>query len=421
MNDNISNYLRTKFIDENINNILNTYIDNILINDDLKKCIKKCFVKLSICRLFNGSFNKYYYLIETLFLYDYNLSKELNNILLSFIPEKKSIKLKPKPKQVKQEMHTNANTNTTKRIYNLPSYKNNSCFLDTFFVSILLNPPKIIMEKIINNNNIKPYLSNLQRYINDLYKTINFSTKNTKYYIDDIRAEIIKLSRKQQSKINTSFAGSQEDIADIYTYIFDLFNIYGDATAKITSYFTNLKDDTVKITDDIIKNAPLVETKKSHFEDITVYTNDKSHNVIDLQSYIKSDVRYIEKKSGEGFGFKDGMYNTKISHYSYDTDIIYIRISRYLPDGSKSNKYVNFPDKLELMEGKKLNLRSVCFHEGSSIKSGHYISYNKVNDIWYFYDDMNPSLSLIGSYQDMIKHNSNRALTESCGLLYALE
>lgn len=78
---------------------------------------------------------------------------------------------------------------------------------------------------------------------------------------------------------------------------------------------------------------------------------------------------------------------------------------------------IHIPETITDQKGKTLTLMGIICHQGESTNSGHYTAfhYSTTDKQWYYYDDMNPPLQKIGTWENML---SIRRVFTHCVLLF---
>lgn len=99
-------------------------------------------------------------------------------------------------------------------------------------------------------------------------------------------------------------------------------------------------------------------------------------------------------------------------------NLLVVSLERTNPLQNKISHYrVDIPQTLTDDRGKTVHLFGLICHLGDTPDSGHYIAYgySSTNDKWYYYDDMDPPVQEVGTWDDMKKI---RRVHTHCVLLF---
>jgi hypothetical protein len=271
------------------------------------------------------------------------------------------------------------------------TYDNNSCYLDSLFVS-LFNTKNDIIKKIILESPLKyydkcPKLLNYGSDIRDellkIYDTISLQKKNSQIekctnfrlllqrYYNAYR----KYVNKKYDKIEWTY--TQNDYADILSFLAIIFDIPNILKCKLNDrielkYFVDLFPlDELLITDTIYIKDFYPKYEKT-FESL---------NENGVVEYFTKKVEYIE------------------------TPFLFILFNRLLLSEKITTKII--PSlKIKLTQNKyNLYLNSIMIHHGKLGAEGHYTCLYECKGIWYEYDDLNINNQIIiGKFDDIIKN-----------------
>ena len=84
-----------------------------------------------------------------------------------------------------------------------------------------------------------------------------------------------------------------------------------------------------------------------------------------------------------------------------DATVLAFTIDRITPTGKFFQEPINAPPELILKKGRQLFLRSMVLYTGGM----HYICYFHCQGAWYEYNDLGPTFTRIGSFDDMMDRN----------------
>ena len=114
----------------------------------------------------------------------------------------------------------------------------------------------------------------------------------------------------------------------------------------------------------------------------------------------------------DGFRSDQGVlyrYRYEEMKYEYKEDYLVIVINRKNIDDSFYDKEVIMPDRIN-----ELKLKSIVIHDGY----GHYTSYLRNNDEWYYYNDMNRKIKYVGDYEYILSSKNKNTKPNNNGTIY---
>lgn len=252
--------------------------------------------------------------------------------------------------------------------------ENNSCYIDSFFVSLMHYPNLKLMKTILdspliyNSGKLGVASKQIKEELQRLWDEVTSLSVNTCSRIrqlfqnfDDLRRDT-KKGQKSTDKID--WIHDQQEPLDVINLLNEVFNIAN--------------------TLDVIEQGNM--RKISAFGGITVWPKeDGASLLVQLTKELKTTI------------------------VSAPSDL-YIHVNRTRVNekgvGVKNKIKLNFPFTLE-----KMSLRSVIVHQGSTLQGGHYVAHLKMeDDKWRTYDDTQNTLSVGRSYlsradDDTIKKN----------------
>jgi len=287
-------------------------------------------------------------------------------------------------------------------------YDNNSCFVDTLFVSLFHFKNKYIYDlffknKYYNNNPIlNNYGTKIQKELYNIYNYININDNKDIKYCSLLRSYLnkfyLELTKNNSNKIfkndYDNWINSQSDVYELLLFLDKIFRFNYDITIndnnniiKTTFIYQIPVEQLIYSNDFDISNIIPIKEEKLYFDDDNLFKNDKGELV-----------NYFEKK-----------YEITKSN-----DLFYIHIFRNLDDIKKNKTKIYFPFKIKFKDNSyPLEIKSVILHKGHTPNSGHYTTFIKHNTKWYEYDDLN-GLSKINN--DYFKKNRKNIV----GLLYSI-
>lgn len=315
---------------------------------------------------------------------------------------------------------------------------NNSCYMDCVLISLLLVPNKFITTHLLNN--LKPTQLSLcvdsrtgknvskeedmrrKGLLLDELRTITTNIRTTTDEVKETRNNLLctdlrKSLRTCGKNINYSawWEGGQEDASEFLKYIVEMFIRDVVVEEQTTEASNDLSPSAVftetssrKIFKNIIKTIPNTEIENN--KKISDYINNISYVDFDESNkYTALGKRWSRKKQTENIIYAP--------YIIFSAERIGISYTEY---GDEIKKFVSLkikPDENVKIGNIDLELSSIIIHQGGT-SGGHYVSYFKCNDMWFFYDDTSSRrmITLIGSYENLI--NIKHVLTNGTLFFY---
>ena len=271
------------------------------------------------------------------------------------------------------------------------TYDNNSCYVDSLFVS-LFNTKNDIIKKIILESPLKyydkcpkllDYGSDIRDELLKIYDTISLQKKNSQIKkCTNFRLLLQRYYKAYRKYVNKKYdkiewTATQNDYADILSFLAIIFDIPNTLKCKFNDrielkYFVDLFPlDELLITDKVYIKDFYPKYEKT-FESLN------ENGVIE---YFTKKVEYIE------------------------TPFLFILFNRLLLSEKIKTKII--PSlKIKLTQNKyNLYLNSIMIHHGEIGDGGHYTCLYECKGIWYEYDDLNiNNQTIIGKFDDIIKN-----------------
>lgn len=266
----------------------------------------------------------------------------------------------------------------------------NSCYMDSVLVCLLCPEIKYIDDKILKGNTNNKYCKTALEIQKEL--------RNIKYYLYGIKKEQqytcrnIKNIFKDCDELK-QFATS--DIQDPTEFLSKLFSIFDTNNFK-TSTITYVSNDNINWESD----APVINDKESVIRIIDLKSIKKPTNkLLFISDFITYwDIGELGVNDLFLLNGKKYKYFKKETKFLY-SDILIINITRKDINGSFIN-YPIYPNEIILLNNMdKYYLCSCVIYTGY----GHYIAYIKNNTNWYVYNDLEPNIYYIGSFNEMLK------------------
>jgi hypothetical protein len=270
---------------------------------------------------------------------------------------------------------------------------NNSCYMDSILVALFSCPNKIIYKNILKKD-LNAISGSKKQWItagSDEYTDF----KNRK----QIQDELIRITNSFRGfegvknctrlrKYLSNCKGSQEfhrggmqDAGEFLLYLLNIFEVEIMSKHRVT-YVTNSlafpPKAVIKTFEEIQKCTPVINISNFKLKpninvcDFLQESEDALFNVEDF---------YKDEKTGHRY--RRRIENVKVISSSY----IVFNIQRLGYDDMNRERYLDVPIKFPEIILDKLFLLSIVVHRNS-----HYTCYVKINEEWYYYDDMEDPL-----------------------------
>lgn len=256
---------------------------------------------------------------------------------------------------------------------------NNSCFIDVILVSLFLTDDTFIGDNILKDDSIE---ANICRSGGDT--TIK----------DEIRNELVKLFIGIRTP-NLSERLTTTLLKKAMVKCPANFNNFGDNKMNDSSHFIRFLFDLFPKT----HTTTLLEDGERTYKNPPYY-------IVDSDTLIS-----INKGITIGELLRDNEYGV------FDSEFLAVCLERTTGGGEWVGSHV-LPTETITLNGNKLSLLSVIVWDDF-----HYTCYLKCGDVWYYYDcdsdDDLYSFTTVGTYLDMLRDDSYKALKSSITVLYS--
>lgn len=305
-----------------------------------------------------------------------------------------------------------------------PIWNSNSCYLDSFIVSILHFDNNEIINMILK---AKPFVAHpIVSEMKDTLSTIHLTIKDGySSSCTNLRTLFQKYDRFYDDHVNKiemiDWKSSQLEPADIIRFFHRCLRIPNELTIKKEIYGSN---KTNKILGTKDKELVRESTYKDNFASIIIPIEDLANNSeIFVKHYMpKTKVDTIFTDPSQYWKpSKTKAFKRKLEKITYlSAPYLFIQVSRLYP-GIKLNTPLNLSNKIKLKDNKhSLYLKSIIVHHGGD-SGGHYTAYIRCKDDWYHYNDMSTGSKIkkFGSFEDISKYREGYILKNCTNLVYA--
>jgi ubiquitin C-terminal hydrolase len=299
------------------------------------------------------------------------------------------------------------------------NYYGNSCYLDSTLLALLARQNNFIDQNILfkdfknsklfcSENKEQDYLfrKNIQNELNNITNTIR---KKSGYNVENC-VVLRELFKKCSSKTEQKFYSTKmQDAGEFLQYLFSIFNVE-ETKSKQTIYVTNNLEsdqDAVIIQDRLVTISPIILLPEYH----QIEYDDS----INIQNYIYNIFETIFDENNLYVSKTGEKYQRKIEKNIISGDYLVFYAQRvYLDDnGSKKRHYKKIIAPENINTKKQLNLHAIVVH-----KSLHYTCYIKCGNNWFYYNDINNTIKLIGEYNNLKSINDSPPNPFTHGVLY---
>lgn len=277
-----------------------------------------------------------------------------------------------------------------------------SCYMDSVLFS-LLAVPNVFVEKMLRKKlgkldgcNIE-LRTKIQQEMREIKKSI---IKGEQTKCVDFR----KLLANCQVKGFEDFSKDEPRDADEFLkFIFRILEVENNTTKRLVYGTNTLGNISSK---DLTLTTKTIDKTASPVFDIDYYSIKKGTTQEFLKIIDDSGELDTTFESDDGDSYKRRIQITQA--YSYD--YLVLNFQRL---GTKFNNQPIIPSPdIILGNGKSLSLNAIVVWEW-----GHYTSFIKCDNEWWFFNDIGTKVSKIGSYFDMIK--ISKVLTNSTLIFYS--
>ena len=333
----------------------------------------------------------------------------------------------------------------------LPKWYNNSCFLDSVIICLLLRPNPYLLNRLLNKP-IKKYILSPGKFSNTEHKnrTLELNSNCSVSSREKIRQELINIFNyihnnidddkkiNHKSKTGTKFARrlrnfrkslgdcilrtyedftgtEQREANEFLKYLFSMFPDKDKPNLAETVYFTNDIETEIENEEDI-KNleGKVCKSKNKQTTDIYFFISPTDIMMVEELTFLSN---FLESKDdslrpeGSKFLCKSKDYKRSIKFKKFEEKrYIIFDLSRALGDDFLDNDII--PDEeIELSNNKSFRFVSSVYRT-PGMGGAHFTSFILLNDIWYYYDDnpggKKPVFDEIGDYEDLLDYEDGK-------------
>jgi len=277
----------------------------------------------------------------------------------------------------------------------MPLYNfNNSCFANVIIQALisckLFN--KIILQNYYKNQTLQ--LTGVPKIIQCyIFLILCFFLKETKYFLFMVK----NLKQLFKQIINGKQQDCHEFLIILMNYLNENMFFCKNVNIKKTSIVQEFFYGQMLCTT-ICQNCSWRNNKQEIFQEIILNIPNTTNNKIDLTNLFDY---YFQKNQIKNFDCPQCQNNDKINNFYSLVKLphyLFVIINRFSHTTKKKNNiilefgpefnftnYFNF--KIHTLQETIFKLISIIIHSGQTTNSGHYYSFNKIQNIWYKCDD----------------------------------
>jgi len=287
----------------------------------------------------------------------------------------------------------------------------NSCYLDSVLLSLLTvqnefvdshilyaqlkNRPVSRLDCIPENTPKLPEidLRNRNRVQNELIKITNSIRGNKDVKRCTSLRKILESCPHEEDFSDTR----QKDAGEFLGYILNIFDT-NVAVKQFDIYHTNDLNSDI---DNIPKTDTNIDNKASIVH--TIYHNDLLN--IPNNTKINSLLTSIEDSGElEPDNYINGYKRRVEVQTIIQAPYLIFNLKRASPYSTRTISTKIIPDKTIIVGNKSLSLSAIVVHRGSR-SGGHYTAYLKLGQVWYYYNDLGPSIKRVGTYKNLLSYD----------------
>lgn len=362
--------------------------------------LKTKFLSTQLNLIYNFCFNNKKYSLLSL---DNNLKKIFLDIAYDTLDKINYDQNKPQYNTCISIISTLENGYNVISKYKFISPLSNTCYMDSLLFALLSPQINYINTYILRGKTIPTFCENA--------KIIQTELRELKYYLYNINKQSTYTCKNLKTffgkcKILSTF--SSLNINDPTEFLSKLFEIFytNNLTTETNFYVSN--DITIQKKWKITSNK-LLNDKESVIRNIDLMSIDKPrNNLLFIQDFINyTEIIELDNDNlyrNEDDNIKYKFYKKQLKIIS--SDILIFSIFRKLTDDINQSDFTDYPiypNEILIVSNNnkifKYNLCSCVIYTGYL----HYKCYFKNGNMWYIYNDLDPEIKLIGSFNDMIK------------------
>lgn len=368
-------------------------------------------------------------------------------------PSPKTKKASPPKKRSKKRVSMAKNTELSVESLRLPKWYDNSCFLDSVLVCLLLRPHPYLLHRLFEKPLI-PYVLSPGKYTEEEIRerTLTLNSSCNIEAREKIRQELINIHNyihdnidnnkliDRKSKTGTKLARrvrnfreslvgcilptyedfTGKDMAEANEFLKYLLSIFPDEDAPNLlerTYFTNDIETEIESIDDITNlegETCLSETPQKTDIYLFISPSDifNANDTKFLSDFLESKEDSIRPENSdficEGKNYERAIKFREVTEERY----LIFDLSRSLGGEYLDNSII--PDEeMELKNGKKFKFVSAVYRS-PGMGGTHFTSYVLIGDLWYFYDDnpggKEPILDEVGDYDELLEYNEQEIM-----------
>lgn len=293
----------------------------------------------------------------------------------------------------------------------LPTYSNNSCYLDSTFVALFHRKDCMWIRRVLkkddesgsDDSTFSKVSTRARHIVQKLWSTLHSSQSSKQYTCSIVRKAFKTYDKHYQKHFpgrradTIEWLQTQQEPLDVLNAFLRLFRVRDNVVIERQITGGEIDEVRVPFTYVIINDLLLDEYSR------------QSSKKLHLAEWLPVRVESIQQ---------DGM--VKKTERILKAPMLVISITRNLHNRRKITNAVVPLDVINDINKGYLECVSIIIHHGGSTEGGHYtvlLKYYK-NALWYHYDDMEMFVELVGHWPDVLVWRNGMALRNGTQFVY---
>ena len=273
----------------------------------------------------------------------------------------------------------------------------NSCYIDSVLVALFASPNKIIHKNILKKNLLNPDKQWITCNDTDSRNKIQYELLRITHsfmggeYIRDCTS--LRKSLQSCTGSQDFHKGGMQDAGEFLLYLFNIFKV-SLMTKQRTTYVTNSlatpPNPYIKTSSETQDSTPLLNIPGIKIQkglDIVSFLNETDDALFSKEDFYRHEET--------GIRYRRRIENILVLHADY----IVFNVERITYETEEFiDVKIQVPEEIILQDSTHLHLNAVVIYV-----SRHYTCYFKLHNSWYYYDDLDNSVTFVGNYLDLLQ------------------